>query len=267
MRGVLIKMTTEKDYEIGESYYENGEYKMALRQFEKCIILGDYHNCLNYIGLCHIRLKQYELAAKAFKDILDDCHDSVVPVINLGRVYLYQGLLTEAFEMFNSAINIDPYDEDPYFYLGVYYEKIKKYEEAIKCYEKSLSINIKQSETHLNLGICYRQLYLYKESLKEFDLAYKYDDECLLAKQNKGTAYVEMKDYTNALNEFLFIIKKYPKYIENIIDIVHCYYKLNDFLNAHKWIRKVLDIEPNNEYANKMLKRIKVREGKRGELG
>lgn len=249
-------MNFEEYYKIGESYYNNGEYQNALSHFKKCISIDNYYNCLNYIGLSYFHLKKYKLAAKAFKEIIADCQQSAIPVINLGRVYLYQGLLTDAFEMFNRAINIDPYDEDAYFYLGVYYGKIKKYEEAVECYEKSLSINIEQSETHLNLGICYYRLDLYNEALNEYELAYKYDNECVQAKENKGIVYIDMKDYEKALDELLFVTNINTNDIVNIIDIAHCYYQLNDFHSAYKWIKKAIEIEPENEYANKMMKRI-----------
>lgn len=198
-------MTFEEYYKIGEEYYDNGEYENALDHFKKCISIDNYYNCLNYIGLCYIRLKKYSVATKVFKKIIENCPDSVVPIINLGRVYLYKGVLPKALEMFNKAIEVNPLDDDAYFYLGVYNDKIMNFQESIKCYKKSLSINTEQSEAHLNLGICYYKSNLYTEALDEFDLAYKYDNECLEAKENKAMIYLDLKNYTNAINEFLFL--------------------------------------------------------------
>lgn len=254
-------MTFEEYYAIGENYYNKGEYRNALNHFKKCISLDDYYNCMDYIGLCYLHLKEYDLAAKTFKEIMNKCPKSAIPIINLGRVYLYQGLLKEAFGKFTRAVGIDPFDEDAYFYLGVYYDKIENYEEAAKNYKKSLSINMEQSETHLNLGICYYKLNFYNEALTEYDLAYKYDNECIKALENKSIVYIDLKDYKKALNELLIVIKTKPENIGDLIDITHCYYKLNDFQNAYTWIRKALAIDPKNEFANKMIERINSKLG------
>lgn len=249
-------MNFEEYYKIGETYYENGKYEEALIHFKKCVSIDNYYNCLNYIGLCYIRLKKYEWAIKTFKEIKANCPQSSVPIVNLGRTYLYKGILPKAFELFNEAIEVDPSDYDAYFYLGVYYEKLNNFQESIKCYEKSLSINFEQSETHLNLGICYLKLNFCDKACEEFKLAYRYDNECIEAKENIALIYIAKKDYQNAIKELLIFNAVRQNDIVNLIDIAHCYYKLNDFQKAYNWITKALLVDSKNEYANRMFKKL-----------
>jgi hypothetical protein len=54
----------------------------------------------------------------------------------------------------------------------------------------------------------------------------------------------------------MFVYKIKPHDIYNLVDIVHCYYNLDDFQNAHYWVTKLLEIEPNDEYANEMIEKI-----------
>ncbi|MDD7793060.1 tetratricopeptide repeat protein [Clostridium sp. 'White wine YQ'] len=252
-------MDIEELYVIGEEYYVKKEYKKALEHFEKYYSSNESYDCLNYIGCCYLGMEDFDSAVNIFKRLINECPKVERPVFNLGRVYLKQGRLQDALDCFNNAININPNSEDAYYYLGVYYDKINDFDEARIYYEKSLSLNFEQSETHLNLGICFYRLQLYNEALKEFDLALKYDDECIQARECKWIIYIEIKDYSKALRELLYVNTINPYDTYNLIDIIHCYYKLDDFRNAQEWVSKLLSVEPDNEFACKTIERINLK--------
>lgn len=208
------------------------------------------------MGCCYIELQDFLSALRVLKKIEKDCPNWERPVFNIGRLYLKLGKLEKALKYFQKAVYINPNEEDTYYYLGLYYYEIKEYENAIYYYQKSLEINERQSETHLNLGRCYARTNMNQNALEEFDLAYKYDNDCGDAIRNKGIVYIYMKNYTKAL-EFLFdFYKLHPNDTENMLDIAHCYYKINSLSNSKIWINKVLILDPNYEMAKKLLNNV-----------
>jgi len=246
----------EENFDMGENYYVKGEYKVAIEYFEKCLKMNKSNDCLNYIGCCYLGLEDYNAAIKIFNSIIVSNPNSERPMFNLGRVYLKQGELDRALDCFEKAITINPYSEDAYYYLGVYYQKIGDLERAKIYYQKSLELDNEQSETHLNLGMCYFKLNKYEKAINHFDLAYKYDNDCIDAIENEGLVYIVMKNYFKALDKFLTIYNYEPTNTENMMDVAHCYYKINDFENAIKWSDKVLLKDPDNRMAKKLQKVI-----------
>jgi len=96
------------------------------------------NDCLNYIGCCYLMLEDFDSAFEVFERLIKLAPDWERPVFNLGRVYLQSGRLKEALECFNKAAGLNPYNEDSYFYLGIYYYKIGDCETSRKYYKKSL---------------------------------------------------------------------------------------------------------------------------------
>ena len=174
----------------------------------------------------------------------------------LGRVYFRLRKLEKAIKYFEKANNINLNAEDTCYYLGVYYYEIEDYDKAIIHYKKSLDIDDKQSETHLNLGMCYSRLDMKEKDIKEFEIAYKYDSDCSDAIYNKGIVLISMNKYQEALDNLLDLNKLRVNDVEVMMDIAHCYYKTKDLDTSSVWVNKALDVEPQHDLANKLLKRL-----------
>lgn len=253
-------MTYEELYQIAENHYIKENYKEALNVFQEALKLNETNNCLNYIGCCYLELNEYKNAANIFFELSDENPDWERPAFNLGRVYLKSGYFEEALIAFKEAERRNSNDEDVNYYLGVYYRKINDYAKAKEYYEKSLEINYNQAETHNDLGICYVELGMMDKAIKEFDYAYENDNDYFLAKYNKGRVLLRTKNYSEALKEFAIVNRLIPNDIGILINIIHCYYKIEDFDNAKAWVIKLLEIEPENDYGNKLLKRLEYLE-------
>jgi tetratricopeptide (TPR) repeat protein len=252
-------LTSEKYYEDGEIYYYNGNFESALSSFQKYFEICGDNDSLNYIGCCHLQLNEFDYAKSIFEELIIEYPNWARPVFNLGRVYLKLGNYSEALEYFNKSLGIDPNEEEVYFYIGVYYYNINDFENAINYYRKSLSLNSLQPEVHLNLGICYSKLGMHIQAIEELDVAYNQDDEYVDALFNKAMVHIAMKEYTKAIDIFLKLYSSQPDNIENMIDILNCYLRIDDLNSADKWIKEILIKDSDNQVVNKLLKVLSVK--------
>jgi len=61
----------------------------------------------------------------------------------------------QALKLLWQATDIDPQLEDPYVYLGLYYNSRSDFENVIKVYQKLIKYEPKQSSAYLNIGEAY----------------------------------------------------------------------------------------------------------------
>lgn len=249
-------LTYEEYYNCAEEKYINGNYKEALQLFKNACSIRETNDCLNYIGCCYLNLKEYLSAIRLFKRLLVLCPNWERPLINLGRMYMSLDKPKKSLKSFEKAVIINPNNEDTYYYLGVYFFKNEDYVKAKMYCEKSLLINENQSDVHLNLGMCYLRLNSFDEAIKEFETAYKYNNACADAIYNKSVALISMKNYQEALKILIALNTLEPEDVEIIMDIAHCYYKIEKYEDSKIWLNKLLSKEPEHNLANKLHKRL-----------
>lgn len=250
---------SESYYKDGEDHYYNEDFINALTSFQKHYEIYEDNDSLNYIGCCYMQINELDRAMSIFKELINKCISWSRPVFNLGRVYLKLGDYPKMLECFNKALDIDPDEEEIYYYFGVYFYKINELDKAISYYKRSLALNNSQPEAHLNLGLCYSKLGKYMQAMEEFEIALNLDDNYIDALFNMAMLSIAMKEYKKATNTLLKLHYLQPDNIENIIDMVNCYLKINDLGNAEKWIKEILIKDSNNKEASKLQKVLTVK--------
>jgi protein O-mannosyl-transferase len=83
-----------------------------------------------------------DLSEKHFKKSIELCPDYPSSQNNLGYIYLmYYNDYNKAIPYFQKAIEIDSLYPEAYFYYGLAYEKMQKFDEAVAMYKKTLKIS------------------------------------------------------------------------------------------------------------------------------
>jgi len=137
----------------------------------------------------------------------------------LGIRELDSGNLNKAIRAFRKAIHNDPGDPRLYNNLGIAYELTQNYEKARSAYEKALAINPKNSSTLNNLA---------------------------------GLALLEGKP-EDALSLYDSAISSDPLYVEPYMNITRMFIEMREFSSAEPYVRKILEIEPDNAEALNLL--------------
>lgn len=245
-------------FKFAENSYVKSDYQVALEFFNKALNIKYSVECRNYIACCYLNLGNLDKANGILEDLTSNHPYWSTPLLNLGRVQLTKGNSERALEYYQKALEVDPHNEDVYYYLGVYFFKEKNYMKAKDYYEKSLVINNDQLETHLNLGLCYLNLNRIEKSIKEFEQAYLLDIECIDAIYNQGIAYYLMNDYELALNYYLKAYSYMQEDTDIMYDIAHCYYKLKKFEDSIHWGKEVLKMDSHHQSALNLVKNVTI---------
>jgi len=214
---------------LGEAYYEQGDYTSALREFLKSEALyPDDPYLQNDLGLTYKAKKRLDLAAKHFRKALEIKPDYAPAKNNLGTVYLDK----------------------------------KEWDTAIK-YFKEVSENMLYATPHLslaNLGWAYynKKEYTLSETyyLKALDLEPRF----INAQRGLGLTYIAMGRIDEAVEILERAVKNYPKVALLYDDLAKVYVLSHDYEKALDAYHKVIELAPDSamaKEAEKAAQRIK----------
>lgn len=239
-------------YEIGESNYIEGNYKKALKYFKESYEKEeeDKLNALNYIGCCYMNLGEYVKAINAFDKILSSTLWERA-LFNKGRVFLKIKNYSEALACFNRAMMVNPDNDEVYYYLGVYYDKIMDFQAARTNYEIAIKLNDKEPEYHLNLGIACFRTKEYEKAINELDICIALDDiyTKVDALFSKGVILYNQGKCEDALSLFMEATVFSPNDLEIMNMIANSFDRLKQYNRCMFWINKILIIDKGNREA------------------
>ena len=75
----------------------------------------------------------------------------------------------KAIELYNEALDFDPYFVETYDNLGRLYRVVEDYNAAMDCYHKSIAIFPNGATAHLNLAVVYEMIDQYDNAINEYN--------------------------------------------------------------------------------------------------
>lgn len=134
--------------------YNIGNNKRAIDYFLRVLDLQpDNLRVMERLGRAYSNLNQLPEATLYLKKAIDKDPNNVPALRSLGLCYRYQNP-TEAINIFQQALTIDPDDYESWDFLGLIYRDQKIYEKAIDAHEKALKLK-RRPETEFYLSILY----------------------------------------------------------------------------------------------------------------
>lgn len=118
-----------------------------------------------------------------------------------GKAWLLMKLkdTATALQQFEKAIEIFPESEEAYYYYGNYFKAINNYNKAIKYYNKSISLNPYYFWAYQNLHIIYLKQYKTQDAIRVLQMALQYFKQSPEVYNKLGNFYFSKKDFTKAL--------------------------------------------------------------------
>jgi tetratricopeptide (TPR) repeat protein len=239
----LPEMSNNEFEGLGDTYFRNGNYPMALVNYENSMKADpDNIRVLYKKGLLFLAARLNQDAEKAFKVLLEKSPDFAGGHEGLGQALFQMKKYDEAESSFGRSIALNPrlwkahnflgniYDykgqyqnaEDEYFLaissnpgegllyhnLGVSYCLAGKYEEAVGAFYKAIERGLREPRTYNALGFALYKLGRYAEAFEEFKKA----GDIGKAYNNVGVLYLVDARYEEAIRSFEMAIESSPAF-------------------------------------------------------
>ena len=106
----------------------------------------------NEIGIRAFQEKQYEEAAQAFNDAIEQNPEDPVGYVNFGNLLAAMNDVERAERFFQKAITVDEGAATAYYGLANLYYDAERYVEAAKLYQKAIDNKIEGADAYFMLG-------------------------------------------------------------------------------------------------------------------
>lgn len=215
----LIKLdpfTSEAWFNLGQIYYSQNNYQLALEAFEyaSAIRPEDSLTCLQK-GHTHYQLQQYNEA------------------------------LSEYF-----AFNEMTSSQHTLYFIGECYEQMENYPEALRYYLDALKDDPDSFDTLTGIAICLMELDLYAESLPFLNRAAELQEEEPEVWIYIGEVLTELDDIDGALDSYLKAIKLNYNQPDILMAIANIYMDKKQFLDAVVYYKNALKYDVHKELEN-----------------
>jgi len=202
---------------LASVYGQNREYPSAIRHLKEAQKYADDDFAFDIkreLAHAYIECEKPEEAVKLLKEILTEEPDNEAAIHELDYCYGRLNDTQAAIEFFKDFLDNNPYSYSGWFSLGNAYLGEDRPEEAANAYDFCLTIS----------------------------------EHFTPAKFNMANALIQLGHFKEATDQLLAILdteKEFPD-PEILCLIGECYEKREDYLQAHDYYQKALEIEPDN---------------------
>jgi len=216
----LRKKQAEDTRNLGEAYYNQGNYTAALGEFlkAKTLYTGDPY-LQNDLGLTYMAMKKMDLAIKHFKKALEIKPDYAPALNSLGTAYLNK----------------------------------KEWDTAIR-YFKEVTENLLYATPHFalsNLGWAYYNKKEYALAEKFYLNALEIKPKFVNALVGLGKTYIAMNRSLEAVATLEKAVKDYPRLGQLYLELARAYTLSGEYKKAYKFYKKAVEYAPDSAFARK----------------
>ncbi len=160
-------------FEYGNAYYQEQQYALALKAYERARALGTKSAALlSRMGKCHAKVKQYPQAESAYRQALALEPENHVAQFGLGSTLYSQDKSAEALACFEKLVTRnDDWGTYAKEYLALCCHDLKQYDRAIGLLKELIEKAPKDSGLHWTLAKSLYKAKRYEEALPHLEQA------------------------------------------------------------------------------------------------
>lgn len=232
----------EAHWYLGEAYYQEKKYELAIVEYKYVLKLGDFTKELTEVmvrkRLARIfqEFNQLEEAQKEYILITNLEPENYEAYFQIGVLFYKRNLFDNSVAYFQKALRINPQHSDTHFYLGMLYFNTGRYEEAQASLNKALQYNPRNLKAHLYLGLIFKAFSQFDQASREFELAVRDPDLKVRALLENGKAFLESGNMAKAVVELERALKSSSAEDDVKIEVRYwlstCYERSRDLHNA-----------------------------------
>lgn len=181
--------------EVGQRYYDRGDYPNALKAFQKAGDADLYSlQALRGIAMSLHMLERYKEATDYYLSVLTVDPGDLDNQLNLGLCYQAQGRLDDAIKQFRWALALDESDEFVSLALGRALYDRANFDEAVVTLKGAIELSPNFSDAYTYLGIAQDALGLSENALVSYRRALTLDPDDAYAHFNLAVLLIDRDD-------------------------------------------------------------------------
>jgi tetratricopeptide (TPR) repeat protein len=159
-------------YNLGHAYSFLGEYEDAIDALEYSFLINKNFEIgyLDCAELC-VQLKDYKRALSIYEDAYTIFGPDSELLVLIAECHINLGNLLSAKAHLFTALRLDPYNDEVYYYLGKCYAKEESFHHAINAFKKAIQIEKDNEAYYSDLGLAYLRVGNYKQAKFNFKRA------------------------------------------------------------------------------------------------
>ena len=209
--------------------------------------------------------KKYMEAEKLAKKINENYPDNFFSLKILGAIFNQTDRLSDAIEVSQKALKLNPNDSEIYNSLGATFQKQKLFHEAEANYKKALLINPNFTEAYNNLGNTFKELGKIDDSIKCYKKAIKLKPDFTEAHNNISQLLLDLGKIEEAELHSKKAIELNPSLSSPYVNLGNVFYKKGKLYEAELNYKKAISLQPNfveayNNLGNALTGQAKLKE-------
>ncbi len=189
----------------------NKRFSEAEEAFEKALICDpDSRYVIRRLPILLLRMGKQPEAEEWLNESIKKYPSDLQDRLFLARLYIHDGKIKEAIELYKKIMVLTPNDEGVLLRLGFLYSRLNLFDEAEKTFNQALSLNKDSLFAHLYLARLAIQKKDMRQALNWYKKALKINWSVDLALE-LAEFYGMQKKYADVEHQYRLILKKHPE--------------------------------------------------------
>lgn len=207
---------------MGNAYYDLGDYTKALECYEKAIQnKPEYNAAWHNMGLIYFALGKNIEAVDCYENAINFNPEDDAAWYNLGNVHFALGENMKAIHCYQKAIKSQPDSYEAWNNTGNVYDELGQIKKAIECYQKATEILPERFEAWYNIGGAYSVLGDHSKAMDCYQRAME-------SNPDRHEVWYNLAGFYDSYNEKKLAIQCYQKAVENKPDLYEAWYSMGD---------------------------------------
>ncbi len=230
---------------IGNEYLNLDEVHSALIAFKKAVKFNPENDYSFYsIIQCYEEIHNPDDCIAFLKDFIEDNPYSEVAWLQLGLLYNYKKMYTEAINALDYVIAINPNSIAGHANKAASLEELGEYNQAIETLEETLEYDDSPAVTHLKIGELYEKLEKPQKALKAYHIAIKEDPQLDKVWAKSAALYDKMGNLEEAEYYIQRALELNEDNAEYYTNSTYYFLKQMKFEEAIKSLSRLVELKP-----------------------
>lgn len=231
--------------QLGKQYYKTKDYENAVNAFDMAIVIDEFFSGA-YVekGKSLEKCKRYEEAIRNYHELLKIEESSAFVYARMGYCYDKLDQTKQSLYYYLKAVQEDPLYERSWIYITDLYIRFNKFDKALHFINKALGIDEQNYTYWRRFAIINKELKYWEEAELGFRKAIDYGDDFFDTWLYWIDVLVELKENKLALAKVKKCLTDHPKSAALMYRAVGIYFLSDEPINAMIYLKKALDLSP-----------------------